>query len=87
MEVPSFPTSPERVLMITPDKRPARPAATSADGLTAISDAFTVVIAAVTTSFFWVPYPTTTTSSKACKSSFRMILKDFLFCVGYSCVM
>ena len=67
------PGCPELAAMVRPDVLPCKDCSIRVTGRFSNSVALTLEIAPVTTLFFCVPYPTTTTSSRAAASSCRFI--------------
>ena len=57
---------------------PCNPWVTLAIGRSSNTSPSAIVTAPVKFTFFWVPYPTTTTSSSTSESSFKTILKEVL---------
>ena len=67
------PAKPELFVIVTPGARPAKALERFDTGIFSNSSVLIAVIDPVKFTFFCVPYPTTTTSSKACVSSFNKI--------------
>src|SRR5690606_8686499 len=78
------PARPEVPVILTPGARPAKVLDRLLVEILFSSSTFTAVMAPVKFTFFWVPYPTITTSSKAATSSLRVILMTL--CVPTSTV-
>jgi len=72
--VPSAPGSPERLLMITPGRRPAKPCDRLTEEFFSTVSPFVEVTEPVKVTFFWLPYPTTTTSSSLTNSAVILIV-------------